>query len=309
MFRGRKANGDPLSVRAYDHEPDYELINRFLIDIYRPGAQLRNWLQPRWEYMHFHSLAIGLPFDRFGLLEDDGELVGLVHFEHHPAFNYLQIRPGYEGRASCLFDWADVHLGAESIPFGRKVLGVYVDERDTHLEELAAGCGFVEQDRFAEAHSSFRIDRPIPEPSLPAGFQIQSLDDDNDLHKINRVLWRGFNHEGPPPDEEIPGRELAQRAPNFRKDLTITVRAPNGDYAAFVGIWVVAESRVAYVEPVATDPSYRRMGLARAAVLEGVRRAGVEGADVAWVGSDQQFYLSMGFKIEARSRLWVKPLE
>jgi predicted N-acetyltransferase YhbS len=48
--------------------------------------------------------------------------------------------------------------------------------------------------------------------------------------------------------------------------------------------------------PVATDPQYRRMGLGRAAVLEGVRRCAALGARRAYVGSDQAFYQALGFR-------------
>lgn len=44
-----------------------------------------------------------------------------------------------------------------------------------------------------------------------------------------------------------------------------------------------------YVEPVATDPDYRRMDLGKAAVLEGIRRCGELGAEVAYVGSVKDF--------------------
>ncbi len=62
----------------------------------------------------------------------------------------------------------------------------------------------------------------------------------------------------------------------------------------------------AYVEPVATDPDYRRLGLGKAAVLEGIRRCGVSGAQVAYVGSDQEFYLALGFEVLYTSQCWVK---
>lgn len=296
-----------MRVRSYNHDADYDRVGRFLVDVYRPDG-LRAWLQPRWEYMHFHPMSKGLHFDRCGLAEEGGRIVGFVHFEDDPALNYLQIRPGHESVASELLDWAERNLGGWSGSFGREVLGVYVDDSDPGLEDLVVRRGFECSDR-TEEHARLEIEVPLPEAPLPDGFRLQSLEDDNDFHKINRVLWRGFNHEGPPPEEEVAGRELAQRAPNFRRDLTIVVAAPNGDYAAFAGMWVVAANRVAYVEPVATDPTYRRLGLGRAAVIESIRRAAEDGAGVVWVGSGLDFYLSMGFTIRARSRLWVKPLD
>ena len=81
--------------------------------------------------------------------------------------------------------------------------------------------------------------------------------------------------------------------------------APDGNYASFVGIWPVPESTACYIEPVATDPDYRRMGFGTAVVLEAIRRCAEEGATVAYVGSDQAFYLSMGFEIcGGRSTYW-----
>jgi predicted N-acetyltransferase YhbS len=74
-------------------------------------------------------------------------------------------------------------------------------------------------------------------------------------------------------------------------------------------MWYEKANRIAYVEPVATDPDYRRMGLGKAAVWEGIRRCGVEGATVAYVGSDQRFYHAIGFKTLYYSNCWVKKYE
>jgi len=43
--------------------------------------------------------------------------------------------------------------------------------------------------------------------------------------------------------------------------------APDGNYTSFVGIWPVPESTACYIEPVATDPDYCRMGFGTAVVL------------------------------------------
>jgi predicted N-acetyltransferase YhbS len=62
------------------------------------------------------------------------------------------------------------------------------------------------------------------------------------------------------------------------------------------------------VEPLATDPDYRRMGLAQAVLLEGLRRVAALGSDVAWVGSGQEFYRAIGFETMFESQLWIKDL-
>ena len=97
-----------------------------------------------------------------------------------------------------------------------------------------------------------------------------------------------------------------QSAPNYRKDLNIVVVTPGGSFVSYCGMWYEPVHSIAYVEPVATDPDYRRMGLARAAVLEGIRRCGELGARVAYVGSKQPLYLSLGFRPEYDSCVWER---
>ena len=97
-----------------------------------------------------------------------------------------------------------------------------------------------------------------------------------------------------------------QSAPNFRKDLNIVVEAPDGSFVSYCGIWYEPVHACAYVEPVATDPDYRRMGLGRAAVLEGVRRRSATGAGVACVGSAEPLYLSLGLRQVYNRSVWQR---
>ena len=97
--------------------------------------------------------------------------------------------------------------------------------------------------------------------------------------------------------------------PTARRDLKIAVRAPNGNFVAFCGMFHESKNQFAYVEPVATDPDYRRMGLGKAAVLEGIRRCGLLGATVAYVGNDLPIYRAIGFKNLYISQCWEKKFE
>ena len=47
-------------------------------------------------------------------------------------------------------------------------------------------------------------------------------------------------------------------------------------------------------------------GLGKAAVMEGIRRCASEGAIVAYVGSDQEFYTSMGFTERHTAACWLR---
>jgi predicted N-acetyltransferase YhbS len=298
-----------MHIRPYNHKQDYQRVGDFLIEIYQPGEYFLNWLQPRWEYMHYHPNIQEIKREKIGIIEENGKIVGMVHPEHVERQIYFQVRPGYDHIKPLLFDFAEENFQGISQSIGKLIRAMYINEHDTTLIQLAQSRGYEKWIDFREDHSWFLLDKPVPEVPLPEGFHLQSLADETDLKKINRVLWRGFEHDGPPPEEEIKGRKTVMSAPNFRKDLTIVAVAPDGNYASYSGIWVVPENRIAYVEPVATDPDYRRMGLGKAAVLECVRRVAELDIDIVWVGSGLEFYKALGFITKFTVIPWVKVLE
>jgi predicted N-acetyltransferase YhbS len=295
-----------IHIRPYNHPYDYERVGDFLIETYAPGEVFFNWLQPRWEYMHFHSYIKKLDRRKIGVVEEGRQMVAVVHFEHDPGQIYFQVHPGYDHIKEQMLAYAEKSFRGTSSKDGRDYLAVFINQYDTALEALAQAYGYEKRTDFSEEHSRLVLDQPIAEPILPEGFSLKSLADENDFIKINRVLWRGFNHPGPAPEEHVQSRREAQRAPNFRKDLNIVVVAPEGHFVSYSGIWVVKANRVAYIEPVATDPDYRRMGLGKAAVLECVHRSAALGAEVAWVGSGQEFYLAIGFTKMFDVFPWIK---
>lgn len=72
-----------------------------------------------------------------------------------------------------------------------------------------------------------------PAPESPEGFTFMSLEEENDLEKINRVLYRGLDHPGDPPVEEIELRRKMQSCPRFRFDLNVVAKKPSGEHASY----------------------------------------------------------------------------
>jgi predicted N-acetyltransferase YhbS len=298
-----------IELRSYNRIADYERVSQFLIDIYEPSDRLLNWTQPRWEYMHHHPFIDDVPLELIAVFEDDGRIVGVAHPEDKLTFVYFQRAPGYDHILPAMFAHADTHFGGKSIMLERRIIGLFINDFDTELEALAASFGYERLSKYHDGYSKLNLAGPLPESAVPDGFRIQSLSVENDQRKINICLWRGFNHDGEIPEEEASQPAVAQHAPNFRKDHTIVAVAPDGNYVSYAGIWYVPQNGFAYVEPVATDPDYRRMGLGRACVLETLRRVRAAGAAVAWVGSDQEFYKAIGFETKFQRNLWVRWLD
>jgi predicted N-acetyltransferase YhbS len=307
MMVGERSPQLSVTFRQYRGPDDFESVGDFLIANFQPGNKDGNWLQPTWEYMHSHPSLDESSLDKIRLWEDDGEIVAVVHYESRLGEVFFETHPGYPHLKPAMLDYAENHLFGET-ETGQRYARLYVNDFDMEFEALVKSRGYAIDERHTSPLYQFPIPHPFPQIRLPEGFRIKSLAEDNNLVKINRVLWRGFNHEGEPPEEEIEGRKKMQSTPNFRKDLTIVVEAPTGDFVSFSGTWYEATNMIAYVEPVATDPDFRRMGLGKAAVLEGIRRCGLLGATVAFVGSDQEFYKAMGFRKSFERNCWMKHL-
>lgn len=293
-----------ITLRRYQ-SADFKLVSDFLIANYQPGNQDGNWLQPAWEYMHSHPALDVSSLDRIGIWEDSGGIAGVAHYESRLGEAFFQVHPRYTHLKATMLAYAELRLCGET-QGGVRYVRAYINDIDPEFESLARSQGYELAGAYPRPVSRLRIPRTFPEIELPEGFRLKSLADENNLRKIHRVLWRGFDHEGEPPEEGIEGRKKMQSGPNFREDLTIVVEAPTGDFAAYCGMWYEGVNKIAYVEPVATDPDYRRLGLGKAAVWEGIRRCGVEGATAAYVGSDLAFYRAIGFAKEFDSRCWEK---
>jgi predicted N-acetyltransferase YhbS len=293
-----------ISTRHYDRDHDFARVGQFLIRTYRTTGDHINWLQPRWEYMHYHPLIWNLDLTRIGVWEAEGEIVAVVHPEHSLGRAYIELDPAFGFLKKEMLRYAEEYLFAETN--GVRFLRLYMNDENSDLQRIAAEMGYRQEVKGAEVMAHLPIPTPFPAISVPKGFRLKNLAEDDNVHKVHRALWRGFDHGDEPPDDGVKGRKLMQSAPNFMKDLNIVVEAPDGNFVAYCGMWYEPANRFAYVEPVATDPDYRRRGLGRAAVLEGIRRCGVLGATVAYVGSAQPFYQALGFRQISRDSAWLK---
>ncbi len=297
----------PVTLRNYQGQADFYAISDFLTRLYQPDNRDGNWFQPVWEYAYTHPWFDEESLGRIGIWEDGSRIVAVATYELRLGEAFFNTDPAYAHLKPEMLAYAEGNLcGTDDKD--RRYLRAYVNDFDTAFEEVVAAQGYEQDPSEQRPMSQFEIPNPFPPILLPEGFRLQSLADENDLRKVDRVLHRGFNHPGEPPADGIEGRKKMQSGPHFRHDLTIVVRAPNGDYVAFCGIWYDAVNKFGYVEPVATDPNYRRRGLGRAAVLEAIRRCGQEGATVAYVGTDKPFYLSFGFRRLYTQNCWHKHL-
>ncbi len=281
---------------------DYFKVCNFLIRINEKKIITPNFLWARWTWM------ISRPVDKeeqrnvIAIWEDRGVMVALATFELCFGEVYVCIDPEYR------FLFPEILVHVESHLSGENGLKISIADHDRDFQKLAKSRGYYPSQK-KQIVSVLDTDNAI-KYCLPRGFKITSMAEGWDFYQYNRVMWRGFNHEGEPEQshEDIEWRKTMLSSPHLMPELVVAVVAPDGNYVSHCGLWHISGIDYAYVEPVATDPDYRGMGLGKASVLETIIRARRSGAKEAYVCSDQQFYYRLGFYPVHTETWWEKKL-
>jgi len=286
--------------RRYKLLADFTVVHKFLADIYSPDT-LNSYLLPQFfEYAHTHPFFNHKLTHRFGLWEDSGKPVGIACYEMDIGECFLVTDREHAFLLPEMLEYAEKELSSEKN--GQKTLSVWVTDKETDKIELLSRNGYKKV--YAEPVRIFSYKNPFRDVKLPEGFKIISLEEENDYRKINECLWKGFDH-GDNPDDDIDCRIHMQSGPHFRKDLTTVIKAPNGDYACFAGMWIDDKNNYAYLEPLATVPKYRRMGLATIALTVGMKKTKALGAAYCF-GGVHEFYTAIGFETICNRENWKK---
>ena len=294
-----------IRMRRYNDEmlfsPDFMTVRDFLMEINRDELRFYDFTWERWEWIFSLPYMDQSRVSSIGLWQEEDRLVAVATYEEFPGGAYFIVRPGYESLRGEMLAYAEQNLSYEG------KLKICVLNGDEAFQRIARDAGYTPTtDR--EANAVFDIGEERLGYSLPGGFRVTCFADEYDWKKYNRVLWTGFCHEGDPPEteEQRKVREISLAGPHSDLSLKIAVVAPDGNYASYCGMWYEEGTGCCFVEPVATAPEYRRRGCGRAAVLEGIKRCAARGAKQAYVGSEQIFYYSIGFRPLPAYTFWEK---
>ncbi|MDF2548900.1 MAG: GCN5-related N-acetyltransferase [Anaerosolibacter sp.] len=277
---------------------DFLKVYDFLKRINQETITTPNFLWGRWEWMFSLPYLNKSLLDRIGIWKDDEKIVALATYETDIDEAYICVDKDYHCLKEDILNYVQHNFSG-----GHKVL---IDDNDHMFQRIAIAHGYrPTQNR--QCTAKIDINDSISY-QLPKGFSIVSLAERFDLNEYSKVLWRGFNHDGEPPKTEEHMQDIKNNfsGPHVNLDHKIAVVAPNGEFVSYCGMWYESNTDYALVEPVATDPQYRMMGLGKAAVLEAVMRCGKLGAKRAYVGSSQQFYYNIGFYPVSTETFWCK---
>lgn len=293
-----------IDTRQYPSQagitPEYAAVRRFLI---RLGYS--EYIYARWDWMITHSYLEHEGLSKIRLWEEEGEVIAVATFDTRLGIAYCLYLPTHEALKAEMLSYAEKNLNS-----GDQFCVVIRDD-DVAFQTIAKELGF-EPTEGKEHDAIIQLDEADLSIELPEGFSITSMAERYDPLEYKRVLWRGFDHElnGEGPyiftDAERADADFEMIRDNVDLSLKLAAVNPEGHFVAYCGMWYDQETNTALIEPLATDPDFRRLGLARAIVREGFRRVKNLGATQVLVGSSQAFYYSIGMSPYRSATLWKR---
>jgi mycothiol synthase len=216
-------------------------------------------------------------------------------YPHHSGFE-IQLHPRWRVQALELemLVWAEMQL--HTLRLGQhNRFSTIVHQRDAGLISLLQSHGYSRGDAWLYMQRSLAV--PIAPIPAPQGFTVRSVSGRRKAEVRATVLGLGF--EAPP---FVEWYCTLMRAPGYDSDLDLVAVAPDGQFGAFALCLVDQASKVGQLEPVGTAPTFRRLGLARALLFEGLRRMQAREAERAIVIVEAaetaacKLYESVGFE-------------
>ncbi|MDT3426412.1 GNAT superfamily N-acetyltransferase [Paenibacillus forsythiae] len=292
-----------LKYRGYRRE-DMMKVRRFLMDSYSRLKRPNSWLIDRWEFEIFFGEARNGRLEEWerqvGLWEDEsGQLAGVACLDGDMYFQLDTLHP-HESLVAEMLDYYEV-LADHNISHNN-VIHLVIPEFMSSLEALVKDRGYV-QAPGGDTVVSIELDRDFT-AELPPGFALhdgQSLSDRDKA--VGHIMAFNYPHTEDAKWTLESYGEL-RKAPGYRPELDLAAVNGRGEVVSFCNIFWDDSNRIGMLEPVGTHVDYRRLGLGRAVIYEGLNRLRAMCAVKAYTGPVQPFYEAIGFKTEVTMKRW-----
>ncbi|HEX9067345.1 MAG TPA: hypothetical protein VF807_01155 [Ktedonobacterales bacterium] len=227
----------------------------------------------------------------------------------------IQVSPGWLANPDAI-DALLAALEAHLRTTGATVIETEAVAGDLVMEAALSRAGFARGEttlvRFEHALAT-----PLAPATLPPGWRIESVTRETQLAQriaLHREVWF--------PSQVTLAAYLRLRAdPRYDPDLDLVAVNELGDYGAYCICWHDAATRTGLFEPVGASNPYRRLGLSKAVLTEGLRRLRERGATHAYVNTGnvdvppkfgaqaaQALYRAAGFAMVQHLCTWRKTL-
>ena len=243
----------------------------------------------------------------------DGELRGWSLFS--PRFHAFDVfvHPREVGGewAERMWTWAEERMAAPVKAQGsQEVHTMWVSEHGAALIALLERRGFA-RSAYHLLYMTRSLEGRIPAAAPPPGYRVRHVLGESEATQRAAVSHAAF--ESQTPFERYEQRYRAfMSSPAYTPELDLVVETPDGRFGAFCICWLDAVNRVGLFEPVGTGPDWRRKGLGRAVLAEGLRRMQARGMRSVMVNVEydnpaaQRLYAALGFQAVHKTLTFTK---
>jgi mycothiol synthase len=287
-----------ITACAYT-EADRGTLRDFLLRLRQSGAP-GCWHvgDLAWSVFFLAAISVDLGAELRLWKDETGRLVGFAWFDPRDCFVLMQAWPGADNGdiQRQMLAWAEGRRA--ELPRGDAPSAL----RANAFENDPAQMAFLESLGFQRLPGYLHFTRPLFElPPTPAseGFVVRAVAGEHEIAERATAHREVFQ---PSRVTEAQYRRLV-RMPEYCRELDIVAAEPGGRMAAFCLCWLDPVNKVGEFEPVGTRPAYRRRGLGRAVLFEGLRRMQARGMETAFVctqhdnAAAQALYRAAGFDL------------
>ncbi len=207
-------------------------------------------------------------------------------------------------------------IGGELIELGETCIRKKLGKRETATldtncrEDYAERISFLRQHGFKQT-GGFNISmtrqllEPIPAPTLQLGFVIRPIAGIEEAEAVATTHRAAFATEYMTTENRL----IIMNTSGYDPSLDLLVVTPDGTIAAYCTCSVNDQTKIGNTDPIATHPSYQRIGLAHGLLLMGLKLLKERGMMSAHLGTSgenlamQKTAKSVGFTIEYKT-IW-----
>ncbi len=298
-----------INFKKYEAN-DFLRVRDFLVDTFKTIGKGRNWTIERWNFSKsmsrvMNEVSVEKWESTIGIWEQHGEIIAVVSSEGEAkgeAFFNIGMKELPQEILEEMFEFTEKNLALEKDE--KSIVQLRLSNGYKQGENMALNRGY-KKTNYYETTLAFHIDGSI-DINLPKGFSIKSGQEVSDIQK-GKAHAKAFGYANTKYENISPlCYEALRQTPNYRVDLDLYVVSEANEIAAFCTMWYDNINKIGILEPVGTIPEFRKIGLGRAVIREATNRIAKECAETVYVGSDQKFYLAIGFKAEYKSNIWEK---